>query len=169
MERDGRRSTRRCGRGNRGLPGGDSLPQLLARELGMRNVQALPQLTIKQILALDDDHQRRTGAWLAKSGGPVLAEPSENWRSVDNGLRSGLRGLPGDKSLAKLLSRHRGVLHRKMLPPYTVRQVLAWTDAYHAKHGKWPREARGRSRRRRRDVDVRRCGAKKRNSRLAGR
>jgi hypothetical protein len=124
--------------GNRGLPGGDSLPQLLARERGMRNVQALPQLTIKQILAWADDLQRRTGAWPAKDGGAVLAEPSENWRSVDNGLRLGLRGLPGGESLAKLMSRRRGVRNRKALPRYTVKQILRWADAYHAKHGKWP-------------------------------
>lgn len=73
----------------------------------------------------------------------MLAEPSENWRSADNGLRLGLRGLPGGDSLAKLLSRRRGVRNRKALPPYSVSQILRWAEAYHAKHGSWPKRSSG--------------------------
>jgi hypothetical protein len=36
------------------------------------------------------------------------------------------------------LSRRRGLRNRKALPRYTVKQILRWADAYHAKHGKWP-------------------------------
>jgi hypothetical protein len=95
--------------GNRGLPGGESLAQLLDRKRGVRNVQALPRLSITQLLAWADDHHRRTGEWPNAGSGPVLASPGETWRSAENGLRVGLRGLPGGDSLARLLSRRRGV------------------------------------------------------------
>jgi hypothetical protein len=124
--------------GYRGLPGRESLSQLLARKRGVRNIHSLPQLSLKQVLAWADDHHRRTGDWPSADSGPVLAEPGETWRSVENGLRVGLRGLPGDDSLARLLSRRRGARNRKALPRYTVKQILRWVDAYHAKHGKWP-------------------------------
>jgi hypothetical protein len=129
--------------GYRSLPGGESLPQLLERKRGVRNVQALPQLSIKQILAWADDHHARTGAWPTKESGAVLGEPEENWKSVDSGLRRGLRGLRGGDSLPQLLERKRGVRNRKALRPYTVRQILRWADAYHAKHGNWPTGSSG--------------------------
>ena len=129
--------------GYRGLPGGESLPQLLARKRGARNIHALPRLTIKQILAWADDHYRHMDAWPTADSGPVLVEPGETWRSVDNGLRLGLRGLPSGDSLAKLMSRRRGVRNRKALPPYSVSQILRWADAYHAKHGSWPKGSSG--------------------------
>jgi hypothetical protein len=44
--------------GRRGLPGGSSLPQLLAERRGHRNIQALPRLTEDQILQWADAHVR---------------------------------------------------------------------------------------------------------------
>lgn len=129
--------------GNRGLPGGDSLPQLLARERGVRNIHALPPLSIKQILEWADDHFRRTGGWPARASGAVLAEPGENWMSIDNGLQHGLRGLPGGDSLIRLLARRRGARNRKALPPYTVKQILRWADDYLARHDRWPTQNSG--------------------------
>lgn len=124
--------------GYRGLPGGDSLPQLLARKRGVRNVQSLPPFTIKQILAWADDHRRRTGAWPSSASGPVIGEPDESWSNIENALHMGLRGLPGGDSVARLLARKRGTRNRKALPHYTLKQILGWVDAYFAKHGKWP-------------------------------
>lgn len=114
-----------------------------AERLVEKAIHALPQLTIKQILVWADDHYHRMDKWPTADSGLVLVEPGENWRSVDNGLRLGLRGLPGGDSLAKLLSRRRGVRNCKALPPYTIRQILTWADAYHAKHGNWPKGSSG--------------------------
>src|SRR5580765_3813227 len=50
-------------RGQRGVPGGTSLTQLLAERRGARNRQALPPFTIKQILVWADEHHKRTGQW----------------------------------------------------------------------------------------------------------
>ena len=90
-----------------------------------------------------DDHFGRTGRWPAKASGSVLAEPSENWMSVDNGLYHALRGLPGGDSLARLLARRRGVPNRMALPSFTVKQILRWADDYYRVHGRWPSRDHG--------------------------
>src|SRR5436190_2713329 len=47
--------------GQRGLPGGSSLAQLLADRLGARNVRNLPALTVDGILHWADELHRQTG------------------------------------------------------------------------------------------------------------
>src|SRR5947209_6739445 len=49
--------------GRRGLPGGDSLARLLARERGTRNPHCRPRLTVEQILAWADAHHARKRRW----------------------------------------------------------------------------------------------------------
>ena len=49
--------------GYRGLAGGSSLAQLLAKKRGKRNPKGLPRLTVNQILKWVDEHHRRTGKW----------------------------------------------------------------------------------------------------------
>jgi hypothetical protein len=93
--------------GLRGLPGGDSLARLLARERSVPNRMALPPLTVGQILRWADAHRRRTGRWPSAAAGPVLAAPGLTWRGVQSALFLGHRGLPGGDSLAALLDRHR--------------------------------------------------------------
>jgi hypothetical protein len=94
--------------GLRGLPGGDSLPRLLARRRGYRNKRALPPLTEQKVLRWAKHHHKVTGSWPNSCGGAVLAAPGEDWRYVDHALREGQRGLPGGSSLARLLTRHLG-------------------------------------------------------------
>src|SRR5262245_11198763 len=53
--------------GNRGFRKGSSLAALLAEHRGVRNLQALPHLHVKQILAWADAFHERTGDW--PSGG----------------------------------------------------------------------------------------------------
>jgi hypothetical protein len=96
--------------GLRGLPGGDSLPQLLARERGGRDRRGrpgLPPLTEAEILVWADDHKAHTGEFPIILSGPVLAQPGVNWKAIDMALRAGSRGLPGGSSLARLLARER--------------------------------------------------------------
>jgi hypothetical protein len=94
-------------RGELGLPGGDSLAKLLARERGARNPKALPPLTVGRILDWADAHRGRTGRWPNADSGPVLDAPGETWRGIHGALYSGHRGLPGGESLAGLLDRRR--------------------------------------------------------------
>jgi len=92
--------------GFRGLPGGDSLARLLARERGMRNFKDLPPLREDQILAWADAHHARTGEWPTVASGPVLDAPGESWGALHSALYEGHRGLPGWDTLPRLLVRH---------------------------------------------------------------
>ncbi len=93
--------------GLRGLPGGSSLAQLLQEKRDVRNRKALPRLTVKQILVWADHHHQKTGHWPSVASGMVLSAPKEKWRNVNNALSMGLRGLPGNSSIAKLLAAKR--------------------------------------------------------------
>ena len=64
--------------GGRGLAGGSSLAQLLARERGVRNRGDLPALTERQIATWAQAYHRRTGAWPAMSSGPVEEAAGES-------------------------------------------------------------------------------------------
>jgi hypothetical protein len=102
-----------------------------------------PKLTVDMVLTWADNHFRRTGRWPRTSTGPVLDNPNETWRRIDNGLRYGLRGLPAGLSLARLLDRKRGVRNVHDLPPLTEDQILAWAVEHHRRTGSWPTENSG--------------------------
>ena len=70
--------------GLRGLPGGSSLPQLLADERGVRKHAYQPSLTVPQILSWADSYRRRTGRWPTIDSGPIDQAPGETWRRIDN-------------------------------------------------------------------------------------
>jgi hypothetical protein len=91
-------------RGGRGLPGGSSLPRLLAEARGVRNTSSLPKLTELQIIAWARAHQRRTGRWPSAGSGPIPEAPGEKWNAINLALFNGNRGLPGGSSLAQLLA-----------------------------------------------------------------
>lgn len=140
--------------GARGLPGGSSLPRLLAEQRGVRNIHDLPPLTREQILAWADTYHQHTGRWpKMDTAGPIADAPGETWLSVDYALRKGARGLGGESSLARLLAEQRGVIPRTGNPqlttergvakrtfgnPFTVEQVLAWAEAHRQRTGQWP-------------------------------
>jgi superfamily II DNA or RNA helicase len=130
-------------RGGRNLPGGSSLPRLLAEQRGVRNKQDLPRLTVDRILEWADAHHQRTGKWPTRNSGQIVDAPEETWKVVQMALFQGLRGLPGGSSLARLLAEKRGVRNMQALPPFTLDQVLAWADAHHSRTGKWPTERSG--------------------------
>jgi hypothetical protein len=92
--------------GVRGLPGGDSLARLLARERGAINVKGRPRLSCGRIRGWASAYRRRTGKWPGVLSGPIPEAPGENWRAVNLALYLGYRGLPGGDSLARLLRRH---------------------------------------------------------------
>src|SRR5205085_7143265 len=102
--------------GTRGLPGGSSLARLLARERDVANRSDLPHLRISRILAWADAHRAATGKWPTARSGPVRDAAGEIWYNVGQALRLGLRGLPGDSSLALLLAEHRSVPYKYALP-----------------------------------------------------
>jgi hypothetical protein len=91
------------GRGTRGLPGGSSMPRLLAEHRGARNKAALPPLTEAGILDWAEAHHRRTGRWPTAKSGSNADVLGETWKAVAMGLWQGLRGMPGGDSLVRLL------------------------------------------------------------------
>jgi hypothetical protein len=93
-------------RGGRGLPGGYSIADVLARHRGVRNVRNPPTFTESQILVWAEAHRERTGEWPRVRSGPILECPDETWRRIDNALVHGLRGLTGGSSLARLIQEH---------------------------------------------------------------
>jgi pyrroloquinoline quinone (PQQ) biosynthesis protein C len=129
--------------GTRGLPGGSSLPRLLAQERGCRNSHGLPPYTITGILEWADAFHKRTDRWPNKDDGPIAEAPGETWAAVDAALHKGSRGFKGGSSLAKVLQRRRGVRNKKALPRLTEQQILAWARAHRRRTGQLPNENSG--------------------------
>ncbi len=130
-------------RGHRGLPGGTTLPQLLAKNRGRRNHMDLQPLRMDQILDWEDAHFRRTGRWPTMESGPIEGAAGESWLAVDASLRVGYRGLPGGTSLANLLQERRSRRNRADLPLLSVDQILGWADAHFRRAGRWPKARSG--------------------------
>ena len=133
--------------GRRGLPGGSSLPLLLAERRAVRNIHALPPLTEDVILGWADASLSATATGRPEETHPVEEAPGETWNAVDLALKVGRRGLAGGSSLAQLLAERRGHRNRAGLPPSSVKQILEWADAYHARHDQWPTAGSGPHRR----------------------
>jgi hypothetical protein len=126
--------------GIRGLPGGSSLPQVLAEHRDVRNIADLPPLTVEKVLSWVDAFHERMGEWpKQKHSSKVIPNSGEEtWGNVIQALAKGFRGFAGGETLFDLLARHRGVRNLGHLPPLTDRQIMAWADAHHAAHGEWP-------------------------------
>jgi hypothetical protein len=117
-------------RGERGLRRGTSLARLLAIHRGVKRLS----LNLTTIQAWANRHRQATGSWPRVHSGAVAGAPQENWMAIDTALKVGHRGLPGGMTLAKLF----GPSTRPRRPDLTVEQVLAWAQAHHAAHGRWP-------------------------------
>ena len=130
-------------KGNRGLPGGSSLGRLLAKNRDKTLKSRGPKLTITRILAWADHHHALTGRWPSGSTGPITDAPGESWKTVDEALRIGRRGLPGGSSIAKLLARRGRKRNEGQLPRLTVAKILAWADQHHRLTGDWPNQRCG--------------------------
>ena len=124
--------------GNRGLPGGCTLPMLLAAKRDVLNYWTRPRLTIENILAWADAFHERTGQWPRVKAVPIPEAPGETWHAVDSALRKGGRGLPRAGSLPALLAKERGVPHRFERPPLTNEKILEWAEHQYRVTGSWP-------------------------------
>lgn len=130
-------------RASRGLPLASTLARLLEKRRGVPNNKNRPPLSAAQILAWADAYFALHGAWPQVRSGPIEDAPGETWSAVNAALEQGVRTLPGGSSLAKLLAEQRGARNRRGLPKLTEGHVLAWIDAYQARHGGWPRPRSG--------------------------
>jgi hypothetical protein len=129
--------------GVRGMPGGSSLAQLLARRRGVPNRMRLLHYKETTILGWAKAHRRRTGNLPTRDSGAIPEAPRETWQKVDAALRVGARGLQPGSSLARFLVERLGLRDPANLPPFTTSQILAWADAYHQRTGAWPKHTSG--------------------------
>ena len=129
--------------GQRGMPGGSSLARLLEAARGRPCPGKRSRLTTEIILAWADTHRKRTGQWPTLHSGDVLAAPGETWMRLQGALRKGQRGLPGESSLARLLTEQRGARNQMRLPPLVMEQILTWADTHHERTGQWPTSQSG--------------------------
>ena len=130
--------------GNRGLPGGSSLAQLLDESRDVKNIKRLPNLTIDQILAWADAHYQRHGAWPRSAMFDSVPEsPRDNWNSIHAALIRGSRGLPSGSSLARILQQYRNKRNPKGLPPFSTEQILKWAIEFRGSVGRWPKLSDG--------------------------
>jgi superfamily II DNA or RNA helicase len=128
--------------GRRGLPGGDTLANILAARRHVRNLQNLAPLRITQILAWADEYYRRMRKWPNRFSGAVQGT-AETWAGVNGALTLGNRGLHGGTTLAQLLAQRRGVRNPRDLSPLTEAQILQWADAHRKATGDWPKVKSG--------------------------
>ncbi len=129
--------------GGRGLPAGLTIPQVLGKYRNVPNPKKAQRLTLKQILQWADQHHKRTGEWPRIRSGAIPRVNWIDWMGVNRALYLGIRGLPGDSSLAKLLGQRRGVRNRADLGRLTFKQILQWVDAHHKRLGTWPHQHSG--------------------------
>jgi hypothetical protein len=128
--------------GTRGLAGGSSLARLLARRLGVRNIQSLPDLSVEQVLRWCDAHRRRTGKWPTARDGAIPRSGGETWSGVNHALRHAFRGLPRT-TLADLLCERRGVRNPNNPPRLTRKLIRDWARHHRQQTGKWPTDKSG--------------------------
>src|SRR5271156_5607224 len=88
------------------------------------------ELTVDQVLAWADAHHAAHGAWPAAGpgtlSGRVAGAPGESWKAINHALALGLRGLPGDSSLAELLAEQRGAPQPDMGSRALGDKIWAW-------------------------------------------
>jgi len=107
--------------------------QAEARE-GSGTESERPDLTVEQILAWADAHHAVHGRWpevgLRSGVRPVDGVHGESWKAINHALALGLRGLPGDSSLAELLAEHRGAPAPDMGPRALAEKIWAWEQEH---------------------------------------
>jgi superfamily II DNA or RNA helicase len=128
--------------GYRGLPGGSRIASLLLEHRGVGSRTPRPTLTRELIIAWADSYLAEHGDWPTVESGAVSGT-GYSWRAIESGLRRGVQGLTGSRTLARLLNEERGRVLRGNKPALTHQQILVWADAYYARHGKWPTQTSG--------------------------
>lgn len=129
--------------GLRGLRPGKSLPRLLEKYRGVRNLRHLPKLTRAQIVRWAKRHHQSTGRWPNHHSGVVPGSHGETWSGIQSALQRGIRELPGGSSLARELESALGVRNHMNLLGLSDAKILAWADLHHRKTGDWPTDNAG--------------------------
>jgi group I intron endonuclease len=124
-------------RGLRGLPGGSSLPQLLASR-GISNRCSKKDLTEDQVWIAAQNWYTITGRWPTQhTKGEIPGLTGENWDLVSHALINGFRGLPGGSSLPKFLT-SRGVTNRCSKMGLTESTIWKAAQNWFTQEYQWP-------------------------------
>lgn len=119
--------------GSRGLPGGDSLANLLERNGRKVSCINKPNLTEEEILKACEDYHKTNSKWPGgKTTDPVPGLPNETFRMLDVFLTTGGRGLRGGSSIFKLLVREGRIVI--LTEPIIIKSC----DEHYKLTGKWP-------------------------------
>ncbi len=79
-----------------------------------------PPLIVTEILRWAKSHHARTGKWPSAGPERVKESPDLTWRAIDDALRTGNRGLPRTRGLARLLDKHCGSRRLRSRRPRSV-------------------------------------------------
>lgn len=124
--------------GLHGLPGGSSLLKLLTERgasIKQRNEICLTEALIWKAA---QNWFKRTGSWPAeRTIGNIPELPNCNWVQLNQSLRTGLHGLPGGSSLAKLLV-FNGVENNSCKQILTEDMILRAAQNWFKQTGRWP-------------------------------
>lgn len=123
-----------------GLPGGETLSQLLTRKrrrLADSRIRR-PDITLKMILEWADTFHARHGRWPMRDSGPVAGVRNLSWATVNRALRDGRPNLQGGSTLSKTLRTYRGTNDARGHRQLSIELVLKWAKRHHARTGRWP-------------------------------
>lgn len=106
----------------------------------LRSRPRRPPLTIDQILCWADDWFAAHGRWPNVNSGLISGTIDDTWARIDDSLLKGYRGLPKNRrlSLARLLTKRRGVRNSEYPPPLTTSQIIKWARKHRKRTGRWP-------------------------------
>ena len=123
-------------KGNRSLPGGSSLAQLLWEARGIWDGKQ--PLSEQKILRWAREHYEETGSWPTTTSGRLRNHPGEEWAALNMALTHRRRGLTRTTTLSRLLAEHYGERYRPSLGRITMRQIVDWAERHYARYGRWP-------------------------------
>lgn len=124
--------------GHRGLPGGDTLSQLLHRRVGKPIGQPAIHIPHVQVVEWADAYRRRHGRWPHYRSGSVDGVPGLTWGRINAYLSVPRRGRAGGQTLAKLLQARRGESGKTTHPAFKLSEIVAWAKAFRRRSGRWP-------------------------------
>lgn len=130
--------------GTRGLPGGSSLPRLMAEMCKSPKRAFKEHITEDYIAEKAMSHYSMYGEWPNQYSGKVYdGIPGDSWSGYNSSLRSGNRGLSGGSSLAKLLDTRFGVFNRASRPDISNEFIIQKAVNFFESVGKWPTSVSG--------------------------
>ena len=95
-------------KGHRGLPGGESLAELINESRTVLQRANVMELTEEQVLSWADDWHARTGAWPDRKSTEVAATNTNmTWATINAALLYGSHGLTGGTDLRTLIKERR--------------------------------------------------------------